>query len=61
MVLVGDDVIDPESEGTKSGAENARRRLMFSGSETPPGENQSDKKMINRRDKAKDGPETSLI
>jgi len=48
MVLVGDDVIDPESEGTKSGAENARRRLMFSGSETPPGENQSDKKMINR-------------
>lgn len=42
MVLV-EDVTDPESEGTKSGEENARSRLMFLPLETPPGENQSDK------------------
>lgn len=44
MVLVGDDVIDPESEGTKSGAENARRRLILPGSKSPSGENQLDQK-----------------
>lgn len=34
VVLVGD-VIDPEPEGTKSGEENARRRLIFLRSRTP--------------------------
>lgn len=37
MVLVGE-VTDPESEGTKSGEENARSRLMFLRLETPSGE-----------------------
>ena len=37
MVLVGE-VTDPESEGTKSGEENARSRLMFHRLETPSGE-----------------------
>lgn len=43
MVFVGD-VIDPESQGTKSGEENARRRpLIFFRSKNADGRESSDK------------------